>query len=215
MARLANGEVVPRPSLPSDESQRNCVPFAAPKRTVDEAERLLVKRNGEELAAAIKPKLFWNVKGSWPLLALDVIHASLIAKQPPERLKPTLLVDVAEPETVRPESVVVPKPVPETERNFVAFEVDATSKSGRIWVVVACIARLANGEVVPSPRRPSEESKMNWVPLAAPKRTVEDACRPFVSKSVVDVEFTFAPKLLVGVNGKAKVALWRHAPPTA
>ena len=43
-------------------------------------------------------------------------HVPLTAKQPPERLKPTFEVEVAEPFTVRPESVVVPKPEAEVER---------------------------------------------------------------------------------------------------
>ena len=49
--------------------------------------------------------------------ALLVRQVPEMAKQPPERLKPTFEVEVALPEMVRPESVVVPKPVPETERN--------------------------------------------------------------------------------------------------
>ena len=34
---------------------------------------------------------------------------------------------------------------------------------------------------------------------------VEEAWSPCVSKRVVVVEFTFAPKLLVGLKGKAKL----------
>lgn len=60
-----------------------------------------------------------------------------MAKQPSVRLKPTFEVEVAEPETVRPESVVVPKPSPATAKNFNALDDDATSKSGLLWVVVA------------------------------------------------------------------------------
>ena len=41
-------------------------------------------------------------------------------------LKPTFDVDVAEPDTVRPESVVVPKPVDDTDRNEVCVLPPAT-----------------------------------------------------------------------------------------
>lgn len=54
------------------------------------------------------------------------------AKQPEVILKPTFDVDVAEPDTLRPLNVVVPKPVPETERNLVALEDEATSKIGLV-----------------------------------------------------------------------------------
>jgi hypothetical protein len=40
----------------------------------------------------------------------------LIAKHPPVMLNPTLDVDVAKPEMVRPRSVVVPKPSPAISR---------------------------------------------------------------------------------------------------
>ena len=52
------------------------------------------------------------VEAELPLL--DVRHTPLIAKHPPERLKPTLEVEVARPLITKPETVVVPKPVPET-----------------------------------------------------------------------------------------------------
>ena len=51
---------------------------------------------------------------------VEVIQVLFIAKHPAVRLKPTFDVDVAEPEIVSPESVVVPKPVVETVRNGVA-----------------------------------------------------------------------------------------------
>jgi hypothetical protein len=59
------------------------------------------------------------------------------AKQPAERLKPTLEVEVAEPEIVRPLTVVVPKPSPATVRNFVAFEDVAISRRGFVCAPVA------------------------------------------------------------------------------
>src|SRR3989344_331054 len=125
-----------------------------------------------------------------------------IAKQPEVILNPTSEVEVALPEMLRPESVVVPKPVAATERNFVAFEVEATSNSGFVCVVVACTAKVAKGVEVPSPKFPFEESKRNCVPPAFPNRIVEEACRPLVRRSVEDVAEVRRPKLLVGVKGK-------------
>ena len=45
-------------------------------------------------------------------------------------LKPTFDVVVAEPEMLRPERVVVPKPSGATVRNLIAFEDEATSNIG-------------------------------------------------------------------------------------
>ncbi len=47
---------------------------------------------------------------------LPDIQLPLIAKHPLVRLKPTLDVDVAEPFTLKPDNVVVPKPVADTLR---------------------------------------------------------------------------------------------------
>ena len=72
-------------------------------------------------------------------VSTDGKQVPFTAKQPAEMLKPTLDVDVAEPDTFKPDSVVVPKPVAETERNddcvlpFDAVE-DETVKT---FVVVA------------------------------------------------------------------------------
>src|SRR3990167_8184567 len=74
---------------------------------------------------------------SWPVVPLSAEgkHVLLMAKHPPVRFQPTSEVEVALPVMVRPESVVVPKPVPETVRNFVAFDVEAISNKGPVWVV--------------------------------------------------------------------------------
>ena len=56
---------------------------------------------------------------------------------------------------------------------------------------------------MPRPRRPVAESKVNWVPFAFPKRMVEEAERPLVSKRRVEVELAAVPKEVVGVQGKA------------
>ena len=53
-----------------------------------------------------------------------------IAKHPPESEIPTFDVEVAEPLTVKPETVVVPKPVASTVKNLVVSDEEATWKSG-------------------------------------------------------------------------------------
>ena len=83
-----------------------------------------------------------------------------MAKQPAERLIPTFEVVVADPEMVRPESVVVPKPFPATDKNLTEFEDDATSKTGLVWLSVPWTASFAYGEVVPTPRLPDPRSVM-------------------------------------------------------
>ena len=60
--------------------------------------------------------------------------------------------------------------------------------------------------MVPSPRRPFEESKMNPEPPALPKRMVEDAETPLVKSIKVEVAFATEPKEVVVVNGNAKLA---------
>lgn len=65
-------------------------------------------------------------------------------------MKPTLEVEVAEPEMFKPESVVVPNPVDETERNDVpeelatakrGFAMDPVTVSDAIAVVVPIVTR--------------------------------------------------------------------------
>jgi hypothetical protein len=56
------------------------------------------------------------------LVEPEPIHVPLIEKQPDVILSPTFEVLVAEPEMVRPESVVVPNPRPETEKKLVPDE---------------------------------------------------------------------------------------------
>ena len=51
-------------------------------------------------------------------------------KQPAERVIPTLDVVVALPLIVSPVTVVVPKPVPDTDKNLVAFDELAISNTG-------------------------------------------------------------------------------------
>ena len=80
--------------------------------------------------------------------------------------------------------------VEESAKSVVFTDVDA-----------AWSERSAYGEVVPRPRFPVEELKMNCVPFALPKRTVLEACKPFVSSNVEEVAEVSRPKLSVGVNG--------------
>jgi len=68
-------------------------------------------------------------------------------------------------------------------------------------VLVAWMAKVAKGVVVPRPKFPVEESNMNCDFPAFPKRTVEDAWRPFVRRSVEEVAEVRRPKLSVGVKG--------------
>ncbi len=108
--------------------------------------------------------------------------------------RPTLEVEVAEPETFNPDKVVVPKPLPATETNFVAFDEEAISKSGVVCVVVACTERFARGEVVPKPRRPVAESQKNCVLFDAPNRTEEEANRFPVKSTGEEVAAVVTPK---------------------
>ena len=59
---------------------------------------------------------------------------------------------------------------------------------------------MAKGVVVPRPRRPVEEFQMNCVPFALPKRTVEEAERPFVSNRSVEGGVGAVPKEGVAVG---------------
>ena len=68
------------------------------------------------------------------------------------------------------------------------------------------MARLAHGEVVPRPRKPVELSNLNPCTPELPNQIVVEAWRPLVSNIAVPVELTVPPKLVVGVNGKAKVS---------
>ncbi len=82
------------------------------------------------------------------------------AKQPEVMLKPTLDVEVAEPETVRPESVVVPKPVAETDRKLVfvdpAVLVDEAIEKSDVFESPYCLKMktFERGVVVPMPILP-------------------------------------------------------------
>ena len=83
--------------------------------------------------------------------------------------------------------------------------VDEMVKS--VWfteVDAAWSERSANGEVVPRPRFPVAELNTSGDCPRSPKRTVDDARNPAVSKSGVLVEFTVTPKFDVVVNGNPK-----------
>ncbi len=88
-------------------------------------------------------------------------------------LKPTLEVEVARPDIVRPASVVVPKPSVDTERSD--FVEEPTAKPIRSPALVFT-PNLAEGEVVPIPTKPLpvtkkfvavDEPMTNWL-LACP-----------------------------------------------
>ena len=77
------------------------------------------------------------------------------AKQPEVRLNPTFEVLVALPAIEKPLTVVVPNPFPATDKNLVALDDEATSKTGFVCPPIACTASLAHGVVVPNPTDPS------------------------------------------------------------
>ncbi len=105
-------------------------------------------------------------------------------------MKPTLLVLVAEPEIFKPESVVVPKPVEETERNEslvepAALVEDATLKSvGLVNPYAWNRERLASGVVVPIPSVPAKYAFP--VVVAPPEIVRPPICVP--SPMVVDAK---------------------------
>ena len=101
---------------------------------------------------------------------------------PPENERHVLLIEKHPPARLMP-------PVP--YRDVVAVVKFAT----------LFIESIDPGVVVPSPKFPVAESKRNPLIPELPKRTVEDACTPFVSSNVEDVAEVSVPKFIVGVNG--------------
>ena len=91
------------------------------------------------------------------------------------------------------------------ERKVHALLVRDPSESASWGAVEEAMLSEKRGVLVPSPKFPATESKRNWPDAAAlPKRTVEEAERPFVRRRSVEVEFAVVPKLVVGVQGNAK-----------
>ena len=86
----------------------------------------------------------------------------LTAKHPAVMLNPTFDVEVAEPEMFKPERVVVPKPVDETDRNEVfvvpAALVDEATEKSAVFVLPNGLntPRDAVGVVEPMPRLPAK-----------------------------------------------------------
>ena len=117
------------------------------------------------------------------------------------RLRPLLKVEVAPP-------CCVSAPVLEMAKSVVVAKVavdEAIAKSvvgTTLLPVVEAENRvnIAYGEEVPIPKLPEAEFQVSEVVPVAPKRTVEDALRPWKSESVVEVAFVFTPKLLMGVQ---------------
>ena len=123
---------VPKKELPETESAVVEAYGNCEAATVDEEKKTPWVRMLDVVAAVFVPKELREVKGyakaAAPTLAAER-QLPLIAKHPPERLRPTLLVEVAEPLMVRPLRVVVPKPAAATERNLVALDDEATSNT--------------------------------------------------------------------------------------
>ena len=79
------------------------------------------------------------------------------------------------------------------------------SESASCGAVLVATFNVKRGVDVPRPRLPAVESKVNCVATPPfPKRTVEEAERPFPMRRGVEVEFALTPKLVVGVHGNAK-----------
>jgi hypothetical protein len=95
-------------------------------------------------------------------------------------LKPTFEVEVADPDTLRPESVVVPNPVEETERNDVfvlpvAFvEEDIENSVDRELPYGLSIENWASGVLVPKPSDPVDVKRPH---------SVRPAAEPFVKNA--------------------------------
>ena len=83
----------------------NCEPVAM-RAEPDELETMI--EFGANEVAPVPPEAM--------VLVNEVRQLLLTAKHPPFKLSPTLLVVVAKPTMLSPRSVVVPNPVPETER---------------------------------------------------------------------------------------------------
>ncbi len=78
-------------------------------------------------------------------------HVPLIAKHPPVRLNPTLDVDVAWPEMFRPDSVVVPNPIDDTES---CVAVDEPTTKPIVSPAIGLTDRRPNGVVDEIPTLP-------------------------------------------------------------
>ena len=76
------------------------------------------------------------------------------------------------------------------------------SVSTKFFPVVVAIWRAAKGVEVPRPKFPVELFQVKSDFPASPKRTVEDAERPWVRRRSVVVELAAVPKLVVGVQAK-------------
>jgi hypothetical protein len=100
-------------------------------------------------------------------------------------LKPTFEVEVAEPEMSKPERVVVPKPVAETERRVVEAE-ETTSKA--LPTVLPHTDNRAYGEVVPTPTFPP--MKVAEIGLAA---VVDETYEAIVPREKIPEMPTFNP----------------------
>ena len=79
-------------------------------------------------------------------------HVLLIAKHPLVMLKPTLAVVVADAEMFNPETVVVPKPIDETD-NCVA--VDEPTTNPMVSPASGLTDKRPFGDVVPTPNKPA------------------------------------------------------------
>ena len=134
-------EVTERPVL---GSQMSWLPPAVPKRTVEEAEKLLVTKSDEVVAAVIDPKCVWKVKSfAAPAAVASVPQmispAALVSRasvqegivlnvipalvRSPATLRPAAKVDVAPALTVSAPEVAILKAATEDVANVLSDEV--------------------------------------------------------------------------------------------
>ena len=128
-----------------------------------------------EVVALVKVTLPLNVLAPEKVLVsersveeaeLEERHVPLMEKHPVVMLKPTLLVEVAEPFTLRPESVVVPLPELETER-----------KSSPVVPPLAVEEETLNIVVLVSPYRLKTESVEVGVVVPIPTRSAKSVLK--------------------------------------
>ena len=101
---------------------------------------------------------------------LEPTQVPFTAKHPEDKLIPTLDVEVAEPEMFRPASVVVPKPVAETENTVVEAEL---TNSAILPVASPQTESLEYGVVVPIAKPPFSETLALSVPFGL--KTIESS----------------------------------------
>ena len=110
----------------------------------------------------------------------------LTAKHPVVMFQPTLDVDVAEPEMVRPLSVVVPKPELDTRSHGAVVDPTQNEKASPD---TESTESLADGEVVPIPRLPTKYEFAVVVEIKFPTVSCVPVALRLPDEFVVTIEF--------------------------